>query len=758
MLALFIGLTDLARATQADDTIITITGQTAGATPFLSQISLMASDTSVLKSIQFVIAPKAGALAPPLSATYGRDYLVERGYLLEDAGEIFLPVYGLYAGVTNTVTLTYRFLDGSFKQDSTAVPGAAFDDQGCGYNNPSVLAARTAGTQISYGYIFIRSGCGDFSPVIIDTDGALRWVSPVATDNALTASSTFFNNAVYRTDGTQLLRVDLDGTVTVLGDYASLGVLNFSHNIDPGKSGLILEFDTATYYESEYMEVDLSGAVQRVWSMGDIISDVMIAGGDDPTGFVQQRTQDDIHDWFHTNAAVYDRANDSIIFSSRENFVIALDYATNAVRWILGDQTKKWYLYPSLAEFALTLAPDSLPPIGQHSISLGFDQQLLLFDNGLNSLIQDPHGILRNYASPRRYQLNLLTAPGSATEVWNYERDQSIYSPFCGSVYEDAPYNYLVDYAFIGGPGAPSNTAQLLGLNQAGELAFNYEYPTVGCDTAYNSLPLHLETTKFPVVGPQALNISARAMIAGGDNVLIAGFIVSGDEDKTIVLRALGPSLSTAGVSDALPDPIITLFDASGAMIATNDDWESDARANEIASAGLAPASNLESATVQTLTPGAYTAVVRGKADAGGIGLVDAYDLSPDTTSRLANISARGLVGTGDNVLISGFIVGDVGSATVIVRALGPSLSAVTPQALADPVLTVYDSNGAIIAGNDNWQDNIDAAEVAGNNLGPSDSVEAAVVLRPPAGAYSAIVTGAAGGTGVALVEVYDLD
>ena len=165
-------LTHLAGANQADDTTITITGHTAGATPFISKVTLTVSNTTILKSIQFAIDPKPGSVTRPLSGTYANFYLMDQG--LENPPEIILPVYGLYAGYTNIVRLTYRFLDGSSKQAVTAVTTASFDDQGCGYNNPTRLQPRTNSTQLSYDYIFDRSACGDFSPIILDSDGALR--------------------------------------------------------------------------------------------------------------------------------------------------------------------------------------------------------------------------------------------------------------------------------------------------------------------------------------------------------------------------------------------------------------------------------------------------------------------------------------------------------------------------------------------------------------------------------------------------------
>jgi len=759
--AAFTVFSHLAGATQADDTTITITGHTAGVTPFISKLTLDVSNTSVLKSIQFAIEPTPGSVTRPLSGTYANVYLMNRGF--EHPPEVILPVYGLYAGRANTVRLTYRFLDGSSKQAVTTITTATFDDQGCGYNNPTRLQPRTNSTHLSYDYIFDSSACGGFSPVILDSDGALRWVSPLPAFPALLGASTFFDGAVYVSRGSTLSRVDLDGSVSLVADYSNLGVENLHHNIDRGKTGLLIEVDTNADYESVIMEVDGgSGTVLKTWNMANVISAAMIAGGDDPSQFVFQRTPQSNNDWFHNNAVAYNRADDSLIISSRENFVISIDYETGTIKWILGDPTKKWHQFPSLAQFALMLAPGSLPPIGQHAVSITYDQNLLLFDNGLNSLfpLNQPPGEGRTFSSPRKYSLDLVGK--IATEVWEFPMDQSVYSPICSSCYEDAPLNYLIDYAFANGSFVPppgGGLAQLLGLDAAGEKIFYYQYPkNLPCITAYNSIPIHLESTKFPTVGPQALNLSTRGLVSVGDNVLIGGFIITGTDPKTIVLRALGPTLSGFGLSDVLADPVLKVYNSSRTLIATNDNWQDDIGAGYITVNGLAPANPSESALLQNLAPGAYTVIVSGKDPTPGIGLVELYDLSPITNSKLGNISARGDVGTADNVLISGFIVGDVESATVIIRALGPSLASFgVSGVLSDPTLTIYDANGSVIASNDNWLDNTNAIDIQKNGLAPPNALESAIVLHLPAGAYTAIVRGANGGTGVGLAEVYTL-
>ena len=747
LLTLVTVLPHLADASQADDTSITLEATTPGVTPFISQLTLDFSDTTFIKSIQFTIAPKPGSVTRPLSGTYLRSYLMEHGYL--QANKIFLQVYGLYDGFTNDVRVIYRFMDGSSKLGHTTITTTVFADP-CGYKHPTVLQARTNSTKLSYDYFLIKNSCSVFTPTIMDTDGAIRWVGPPG--KTAPFDSMFFQNAIYRTDGTGISRVELDGTVTFLHDYSSLGITDFHHNVDLGKVGVICDVDTTTQTEAVNMEVDAAGNVVKIWNLAAIISAAMTAGGDDPTQFVASTPTD----WFHNNATTYNRADDSVIISSRENFLICLDHGTGVIKWILGDPTKQWHQFASLRQYALTVPSGSLPPIGQHAPSITYDQSLLLFDDGFQSSNHTPPGANRNYASPRKYSLNLTTKV--ATEVWNYEAGQMILDPICSSAYEDAPLNYLIDYSFVGGFNASQNLAQLLGLDAAGEKIFYYQYPTTGCNQAFNSVPLHLERSSFPSVGPQALNISGRGMVSSGDDVLIAGFIVTGTEDKKVVLRGIGPSLSASGVSGSLGDPVLTLHNASGAVIATNDDWQSDAGAAEISANGLAPGSRVEAATVQTLAPGAYTVVLTGKAGCSGIGLVEAYDLSKESASRLANISTRGSVGVNDNVLISGFIVGDVASATVIVRALGPSLAPAVSNALSDPTVTIYDKDGTAIANNDNWQQDVNASLVQKNGLAPSNAAESAIALNLPAGSYTAIVSGVGGSAGVGLIEVYDLD
>jgi hypothetical protein len=257
---------------------------------------------------------------------------------------------------------------------------------------------------------------------------------------------------------------------------------------------------------------------------------------------------------------------------------------------------------------------------------------------------------------------------------------------------------------------------------------------------------------------PQPLNISTRLRVLTGDNALIGGFIITGSAQKNVIVRAIGPSLANAGVSDALADPVLEL-NKSGTVVGSNDNWRESQEA-DIQATGIPPQSELESALITTLNPAAYTAIVRGRDGGTGVGLVEVYDLNYAVDSQLANISTRGFVDTGANVMIGGFILGgNSGTTRIAVRGIGPSLTgAGVPNALADPNLDLRDSNGVRVAFNDNWMDDsAQAAQLSGFGLSPSDALESGLVTVLPPGAFTAILSGNNGGVGVGLVEVYNL-
>ena len=244
-----------------------------------------------------------------------------------------------------------------------------------------------------------------------------------------------------------------------------------------------------------------------------------------------------------------------------------------------------------------------------------------------------------------------------------------------------------------------------------------------------------------------------------GDNVGIGGFIITGTAPKHVLLRAIGPSLTQFGVPNTLADTVLELHGPTGFATITNDNWR-DTQEAEILATGMAPTNNLESAIDATLNPGLYTGVVRGKNSATGVALVEVYDLNQTSGSRLANMSTRAFVLTGDNIVIAGFVLGgNTGSDRIVVRGLGPSMSAFgIPNPVADPTLELRDNNGALLIANDDWQDDPDqAAEIKAVGLAPDQPKEAALIGTLAPGLYTALLAGRNNTTGLGLVEVYDL-
>ena len=257
-----------------------------------------------------------------------------------------------------------------------------------------------------------------------------------------------------------------------------------------------------------------------------------------------------------------------------------------------------------------------------------------------------------------------------------------------------------------------------------------------------------------PSPSAKLLNIATRLRVEGGQDALIGGFIITGTASKRVIVRALGPSLEARGIAGGVADPTLELFTPDGSTF--NNNWR-DSQEGEINETTIPPSDDREAAIVATLQPGvAYTAIVRGVDDSTGVGLVEVYDLDAAVDSTLANISTRGLVQTGENVMIGGLIIGGDQPAKVLVRAIGPSLAAAgVAGTLEDPILELYTAEGAVIT-NDDWRATQEG-EIIATTVPPSDSREAAIVATLPPGNYTAIVRGKGDTTGVALVEAYNL-
>ena len=296
------------------------------------------------------------------------------------------------------------------------------------------------------------------------------------------------------------------------------------------------------------------------------------------------------------------------------------------------------------------------------------------------------------------------------------------------------------------GPVSANFLIRISSLAVVGVLAFFALPAFITAGKADNQTPTAVNAP--PAV--HLANISTRLAVGTAENVLIGGFIITGTQPKKIIVRALGPMLP---VSQNLADPTLQLHGPSG-VVASNDNWR-ETQQEALKATTIPPKNDYDSAIVQSLNPGTYTAVLAGKGGTTGVALLEVYDLDRTVDSRLANISTRGRVEQGDNVLIGGTIVLGNGPTTVLFRALGPSLQGVLDQ-LQDPTLELYNSQGQILASNNDWQDS-QATAIEATTIPPENPREAALLYDLTPGDYTAIVRGRNNTTGVALIEAYQL-
>ncbi len=359
-----------------------------------------------------------------------------------------------------------------------------------------------------------------------------------------------------------------------------------------------------------------------------------------------------------------------------------------------------------------------------------------------------PNG-LQNF--PVLTSVKVLNANAEVTGTLGSHPSTTYHVEFFGNDAID-PTNYGEGKTFLG--------ANDVTTDASGHAAFDLTFPLVPGALRVTSTATdpNGNTSEFSASIGQLQNISTRLGVLAGDNIGIGGFIVTGPDPKRVIVRGIGPSLGGFGVGGALSDPTLELHAGDGSIIDSNDNWKSDQQ-TEIEETGLAPSSDLESAIVATLPAdgASYTAVLQGKNGTTGVGLIEAYDLDSAANSQLANISTRGFVDTGDNAMIGGFILGG-GTAEVIVRAIGPSLTAFgVGGALQDPTLDLYDSLGNLIVSNNDWKE-IQETEITATGLAPTSNKESAILMTLGPGAYTAIVRGQGDTTGVGLVEIYNLN
>ncbi len=458
-----------------------------GASPFIGLVDLQGSDREHVVSVRATVAPKAGSASRPASALFATAYLARSGYVDDAAGLFRVPVYGLYSNHLNQIELEVKFDDGSVKPLATTIASPAYSDPSAIYDRPTILKQRLPGTPLGFDFMYVKSGLG--APVVIDTDGEIRWTVP---GPLYAISSAFDGSAFILGDplSTGVRRLELDGRIasyTVAAPYTY-----FHHNLEPGKYGYLGEFDwvmeSVTLWESILVEFGAQGEVFGQWDLGEILSAHMLSYGDDPSQFVRPGI-----DWFHMNSAIYDPRDDSLILSSRENFVIKIDYRTGRPLWILGDPNKYWFTFPSLRAISLEIPDGGLQPIGQHALHILPDGRLLLFNNGIMSFNNPPGtspGGNLPYSVVSAYTIDDVAR--TARETWRFDYGGTIRSSFCSSAYPGLG-SMLVTYAYTNA-GA---TARLVGIDDASQVVFDFAYSNNACQTAYNAEPIEFDDLRL---------------------------------------------------------------------------------------------------------------------------------------------------------------------------------------------------------------------------------------------------------------------
>jgi hypothetical protein len=320
---------------------------------------------------------------------------------------------------------------------------------------------------------------------------------------------------------------------------------------------------------------------------------------------------------------------------------------------------------------------------------------------------------------------------------------------------------------------APSGVAAgnyfFIGSNTAGQTGPSY----VSANTCGNPTPTDTAALGFPNMhivfnvngscqskAAKALNISTRLRVEIGDKAMIGGFIATGNASKSLVLRGIGPSLAKSGIGDLLADPVVTLYAADQTVIFQNDNWKEGPQRSQIEGTTFQPSDDRESVMLVSVAPGNYTAILSGAGQTTGVGLVEVYDTNQAANSHLGNISTRGFVQVDNNVMIGGFILGgETGNTRLAIRGLGPSLEqSGLSDVLSNPTLELKNSNGTTLVANDNWEDDpVSADKLRANGLDLPDDLESGIFTTLPPGAFTAILAGRSGGSGIGLVEVYNL-
>jgi hypothetical protein len=445
-----------------------------------------------ISSINFIVHTKPGNMAKDINVTYSIDYLKREGYVHLDTGTIDVPVFGLYPGYLNNVDLTVNRLDNT----SQTTPLTMQTDDFISDYKMTGIEIKTPYVSPQVSYLLIDST--PTAPIILDIDGEVRWQSTVAGESVL---PVYFDGSGFiegESNGSKVFRIDLSGKVSQTSDLSDLRYHDFHHDIETSKQGLLatVDFQDASNPaavinkpESVLIEMTPLGSILNSWDFNDILGMQIASQGEDPSTLVQNNV-----DWFHMNSAIYSPQDDSLIVSSRENFVLKVDYSTKKIKWIMGDAAKQWYQsYPlSLRPLALTITGKA--PIGQHALSIvGDPNHLLLYNNGFGNVSLPYVGDSRTYSAVSLYAIDETQM--TANEIWTFDDNQALYSPICGSAFKTVSGLYVVDFATTDSMTA----ARIMVIDDSKNIYFDMRIPkravdANSCETAYRAREINLES------------------------------------------------------------------------------------------------------------------------------------------------------------------------------------------------------------------------------------------------------------------------
>ena len=664
------------------------------------------------------------------------------GQMFDTSSAVVGPDGTIYAGCTDGNVYAFNPVDGSLRW-TYAVPTPSNTSLDNGLDSSPALAPN--------GTLYIHADDGNLY-ALNSSGGSVKWKFPVS-GFSYAAPTIASDGTVYiGTDGGQLYAITPSG--------AQKWVFNTPVAGEPIYTAAAIDAQGNLYFgtlSGNFYSVDSSGTMLWAYSVGDGI----------------------------TSAPAL--ANGQVYFGAYDDNLYALTAATGTLAW-------KYNLGTQVRASAPAVDANGVIYIGcyDHNVyavsPIGSLAGIYASDDVIRS---SPviAGTMMYFGSEdhKVYAFNIGAGPGSSDWPMYQYNSQRIGTSVSGALGITAPPSD--QYAAVGGSATFSVTA--VGIST---LSYQWNFNetaipgatsssyTIASVQASNAGPytvtvtdtVGLVTSKAADLYVNAgggtarlINISTRAMVGTGANILIPGLVIGGSGTETLLIRADGPALTQYGVSGVLAQPILTVLNSAGAMVASNTGWGTASNPSEIASiaaqvgAFALPNNSADCALIVNLSPGAYTVQVSGVGNTTGVALAEVYEVSSTGTS-LVNISTRAQVGTGGNILIPGFVIGGTGTMQLLVRADGPALNAYGVQGvLAQPSLAVYNASGTEIASNTGWgtasnpsQIASVAAFVGAFALTPNSSDSAQVVNLSP-GAYTIQVSGVGSTTGVSLAEVY---